>query len=507
MPDSPLVALLNGPGVEIEPALHVLAGDFEGDGLLAWLGDCLSEAFYGGQTDLVVNTPSMSGGAARRLGIWQKPLTGPEVSHFSYFRRDESALPLLGRWQETTRTSSRLPAHPGRHQPRRAQTHCQGRCAHRVRAAGHHGQPHRDRQRSHLVRSDQPDRGRDGQAHGQCAGGHDDGWIDRNYQKLAQYLAIPTKCAPLSMTGACPLWRLRRSLVPPGQGHAGCRAARQACAHRRAFHGRPGRAARTQGPLGKFQSDAGQPLAAARHAQRGSHSMAAVLLGRDDFVQMIARWFDLKHNMREFLGIVRDFPGVLELLPWPGENGLAIDGVDYFGAQTWQDWSVQDPAATQGKGWQPPQPVPLDAAREACRRSPKPRSTRPVRCMSRAMRQPRSGFGSMTSRWRSAPLTKAMAGCHGEQASRPACAPGTPRRRTATWPIRNPPSPPIWNSSIREAPACCRRIRRGTWRFHRHLPSACARGHTLYPSAEEVLSAATGGPGRSASVSARRHRP
>jgi hypothetical protein len=90
-----------------------------------------------------------------------------------------------------------------------------------------------------------------------------------------------------------------------------------------------------------------------------------VLLGRDDFVQMIERWFDLKHNMRQFLGIVRDFPGVLEMLPWPGDDGLAIDGVDYFDAHTWQDWSVKDPLANQGKGWQAPQAGPLDAARAA----------------------------------------------------------------------------------------------------------------------------------------------
>ena len=97
MPDSPLVGLLNAADVRIDAPLHVLAGDFQGDGLLPWLGDCLSEIYYGGQTDLVVNTPSMSGGAFRTQGIKQKSLTGPEVHHLSYFRRDESALALLAR--------------------------------------------------------------------------------------------------------------------------------------------------------------------------------------------------------------------------------------------------------------------------------------------------------------------------------------------------------------------------------------------------------------------------
>ena len=55
----------------------------------------MSEAFYGGQTDLVVNTPSMSGGAARKQGIWLKSVAGPAVHHLSYFRRSESAGALL----------------------------------------------------------------------------------------------------------------------------------------------------------------------------------------------------------------------------------------------------------------------------------------------------------------------------------------------------------------------------------------------------------------------------
>ena len=69
MPDSPLVGMLNSGDVHIDAPLHVLAGDYRGDGLLPWLGDCLSEIYYGGQTDLVVNTPSMSGGAVRSQGI------------------------------------------------------------------------------------------------------------------------------------------------------------------------------------------------------------------------------------------------------------------------------------------------------------------------------------------------------------------------------------------------------------------------------------------------------
>ena len=87
MPDSPLVGLLCAPDIDIDAKLHTIAGDFAGDGLLSWLVDCVSEVFYGGETDWVVNTPSMAGGARRVQGIVQKSVRGQKVNHFSYFQR------------------------------------------------------------------------------------------------------------------------------------------------------------------------------------------------------------------------------------------------------------------------------------------------------------------------------------------------------------------------------------------------------------------------------------
>ena len=90
MPDSPLVALLNAPDVRVASPLHVLAGDCSGDSLLGWLGDCLGEIFYGGQSDLVVNCASMAGGAMRSTPVRQLLLRGPQVHHLNYFERAPS---------------------------------------------------------------------------------------------------------------------------------------------------------------------------------------------------------------------------------------------------------------------------------------------------------------------------------------------------------------------------------------------------------------------------------
>jgi hypothetical protein len=96
---------------------------------------------------------------------------------------------------------------------------------------------------------------------------------------------------------------------------------------------------------------------------QGSHSIAAVLLGRDPFVQTLDRWLDWRHNMKEFLGIVSRYPGVLELMPWPGKDGKASDGVDYFDPATWQAWFQGDKDASTRHGWQVPDSKSLLRAR------------------------------------------------------------------------------------------------------------------------------------------------
>ena len=151
------------PDVNVEHPLHVLAGDFQGDGLLPWLGDCVSEVFYGGETDLVVNTPSMSGGAQRERGIRQKSSPGRRCTHFSYFRRDESALALLAALAGDD-SGFQLLEGPSRAAISRGgkRDQAQGRRAHRLPAAGHHGQPRPARQGPHLVRSPQHVVGRHG---------------------------------------------------------------------------------------------------------------------------------------------------------------------------------------------------------------------------------------------------------------------------------------------------------------------------------------------------------
>lgn len=367
MPDSPLVELLNAPDVDIDPPLHVVAGDFDGDGLLPWLGDCLSEVFYGGETDLVVNTPSMSGGAARQKGILQKSVRGPQVTHFSYFERDESALPILAALEGDDSAFASLDG------PSRATISRGGRKPKRKDNApivlmlpgimGSHIQIGDDRiwfDPINMVAGEMDRLKVDVQ------GVSTDGWMDRNYEGLADYLAESHEVRPFSYD-----WRL--SIVDEAKrfGTVLVQAMQDARSRgqplRIVAHSMGGLVARLalKDRWSEFKSNPGNRLLQLGTPNNGSHSIAAVLMARDDFVQMIERWFDWKHDMKEFLEIVRDFPGVLELLPWSGENGKASDGVDYFDPGTWETWYSEDQDSEKGKCWVLPQKGPLDKARAA----------------------------------------------------------------------------------------------------------------------------------------------
>jgi hypothetical protein len=91
MPRSLLTMLLNRPGVQTTADLSVIAGDIEGGSVLARLGLQAVNWFYGGDHDLVVDTISMYGGLARanQAGrfFFDK---GDSVSHFNYFRNDNT---------------------------------------------------------------------------------------------------------------------------------------------------------------------------------------------------------------------------------------------------------------------------------------------------------------------------------------------------------------------------------------------------------------------------------
>ena len=370
MPDSPLVSLLNAPGVVVDSSLHVIAGDFDGDGLLPWLGDRISEVFYGGETDLVVNTPSMSGGAARAQGIRQLTVSGAQVTHFTYFKREQTAKLLLAALAGNEPDGAFVPLDG----PSLAFIARGGRKIKRKKDApivfllpgimGSHIQKGSDRiwfepfsmWTGGMVKLKYQKTDMDITP---------DGWMDRGYEDLADYLGDTYEVRPFAYD-----WRrsIREAAELFGkQLDDGITEARRRNKPLRIVaHSMGGLVARLalKDRWNEFKSIPGSRLLQLGTPNRGSHAIANVLMARDDFIQSIERWFDWKHDMREFIEIVRDFPGVLELLPWPGADGRADDGVDYFDAGHWKSWFDQDHDEKKKDSWVPPQKDPLKGARE-----------------------------------------------------------------------------------------------------------------------------------------------
>lgn len=503
MPDSPLVALLNTPGVEIDASLHVVAGDFDGDSLLSWLGDCLSEVFYGGETDLVVNTPSMSGGARRSQNIWLKAVRGGDVTHFSYFKRGETAQPLLAALEGKNDGFEMIDG------PSKARISRGGKKPKPNAEApivlmlpgimGSHLQIGHDRVWFDPLNmwAGEMDRLTAG-----AKGVTPDGWMDRNYEDLADYLSESHEVRPFAYD-----WRLSITEEAVRFGKELDNAMRDA-----EKRGRPLRIlAHSMGGLlarlalsnrwNRFKSIPGSRLLQLGTPNNGSHSIATVLMARDDFVQMIERWFDFRHDMKAFLEIVRDLPGVLELLPWPGDDGKASDGVDYFDAGAWQTLYAGDRDSDKGRCWAPPLKIPLDKARAAV-----------AQIRAAALDTERTIY---------------VAGC----ASTPTAVrvvdgsveigwteQGDGR---VPWATGIPPGVPVWYvdavhgdlANHEDAFAGYRELLENGNTTHRALSRAprAARGtaiptfraralqaHALYPTSEELLAAATGGarPGR-----------
>lgn len=95
MPTSPLVRMLNRPGVETTADLHVLGGDLAGVGLFGRLKTLVTDFYYRDDHDLVVNTPAMLGGIERTRPVRYWIDTGDQVTHFHYFARQDTARKLV----------------------------------------------------------------------------------------------------------------------------------------------------------------------------------------------------------------------------------------------------------------------------------------------------------------------------------------------------------------------------------------------------------------------------
>jgi hypothetical protein len=345
MPGSPLVRMLNRPGVETTADLHVLGGDLEGTGLLGHLKTFATDLYYREDHDLVVNTPSMFGGMDRTDGVRYWIDTGPEVTHFNYFARADTAGRLVA-----ALTTDRADYHELKAEP------------FAVTASDY-------RKRAPIPQpvvfvlpgimgSELSIAGRPVWVHmvALAAGGlaalrlgavvQATGLVGSGYAALCRYLAASHEVVPFPYD-----WR-----VSIEESAARLREALEATLPDAEANGQPIRLlAHSMGGLvvrAMLATPDGQATWAriCRHPDarfimlgtpnQGSHSIPAMLIGRDALVKKLAL-LDLRNSYAELLTTITAFPGVLELLPYSGT-------LDLLDTAAWQTLYDQDVPSDRG---------------------------------------------------------------------------------------------------------------------------------------------------------------
>lgn len=350
MPDSPLIALLNLDDAEIRGTLHVVAGDYGGTGVLKYLANAFSERYYGGMTDLVVNTASMHGGAKRTDGIFRKLVDGPdEYHHLNYFAKPISSRAIARAL--TDQNPEAVPEFEAMKTPSREF----------IARGGKTVVPKADAPILFILPGTMGSALQRGDSTiwfdaGSIAFGgirklsidapdvSPAGWVDIGYEALATEMAKHYEIRPFAYD-----WR--RSILDEALrfGKALDAAIADGEKQRRPVrilaHSMGGLIARVALATrwDRLRKLEGSRLLQLGTPNGGSVSIAAVLLGRDRFANLIAT-LDLKHRVKDFLDIINKYPGVLELMAWANVPGV---GTDFFDLTHWERWAKADEAARE----------------------------------------------------------------------------------------------------------------------------------------------------------------
>ena len=348
MPDSPLIQILNRPGVPIRADLHILGGDVAGSGVLGRLKAFVTDLFYREDHDLVVNTPAMFGGAERTGPIRYWIDTGKKVDHFSYFRNPDTAnrlLQVLTKEENTDVGFHVLDVKPSEVEDddyRKRATNTPEPLVFVI--PGTMG--------SHLKVQEQGDWDRIWLDKWELVKGgltklkHDakhvqaDKPIGSGYKDLMKYLSHSHKVEPFAYD-----WR--KSLIELSEAF---RQKLEQALEMQEEVGQPVRIiAHSMGGLvvrvmistteGRKAWDRMCQHPGARFIMLGtpnggSHAITAMLMGRDPLVRQLAFW-DFTNSQTELLGIISRYDGVLNLLPHDGP-------LDVFTVDTWEALLEQD---------------------------------------------------------------------------------------------------------------------------------------------------------------------
>ncbi|MBP1686497.1 MAG: hypothetical protein H6Q33_2640 [Deltaproteobacteria bacterium] len=355
MPGSAFIKLVNWPTTQLGGDLTVIAGDIDPDAWWAKLLVWLTDRFYEGDHDLVVNTRSMYGGAQRTgqaLADFQK---GPGVNHFSYFKNQPSAAQLV---RALTRAANDTEGFKPLQRPT-------VEIARGLAARSAEPQP---------VLFILP-----GIMGSELAVGRDRVWVDipdlvfgglsklaieapgvtptslfaSAYGDLVDFLVSSHRVVPFPYD-----WRLRLEDEADRLAITVQRELHEAQQHNQPVrflaHSMGGLLARTMiarhGQLWRdICTHPEARLVMLGTPNRGSHAITELLVARASLLRQLA-FVDLKHSVPDLLAILARYPGVLAMLPKAGRE-------DYFSPDTWSAY-----AGAAGGEWVQPSKDDLQVA-------------------------------------------------------------------------------------------------------------------------------------------------
>ncbi len=335
MPEAPLIRVLNRPGLDTGADLHVLGGDLAGEGMWSRLKALVTDLFYREDHDLVVNTPSMFGGASRTAGIRYWIDTGSKVDHFSYFRNDDTASRLLGGLAAADQDSYHLlekpPYEVTEDDYRKRAVDSQPVVFVLPGLMGSHLKAGKSRVWLDIC-SLASGGLRDLQAGGRNVS--PDGLVAGSYRELVRFLAQTHEVVPFAYdwrqsvceTAEALRLRIEEKLA---KAEAGSQPVRIIA------HAMGGLAVRAMlaTPEGwkvweRMCRHPGARFIMLGTPNGGSHAITAMLMGRDALVRKLAL-VDIRHGCGELLEFFSAFAGVLQMLPHEGS-------LDAYDAATWR---------------------------------------------------------------------------------------------------------------------------------------------------------------------------
>ncbi len=339
----------------------MIAGDIEGDTVLSAIGTLLTDPLYQDDHDLVVNTDAMFGGSERTGGAGFLFRRGGDVNHFSYFQNAESAEGLA-------RTLSRSGSEADGFEP------------FSVRATDSGPPPYEKRDvadtlpvvfvlpgimGSHLAIDENriwldPLGIAAGKFHLLSYGTPNlvkpEAPLWMFYGDLVKHLAKTHRVEPFPFD-----WRLSVFEEADRLADAIAKALDDTEKSRQPVS----IVAHSMGGLVARAMIAAHPEVWERMKERsearlimlgtpngGSHAVTQMLTGRDSLIRKLSL-LDTTRGPRDLIGIVAQFPGLLEMLPTGGS-------FDFFDPAAWQTFAAADP---ENATWLPPTADALAAAR------------------------------------------------------------------------------------------------------------------------------------------------